>query len=59
MHELCDMPPVAQGATDNNNVHLDYNVLINALCAHIKHINMKTKLTIFYTHIKHSPTDTV
>ena len=48
-----------QGAIDNNNVHLYYNVLINALWAHIKHTNMKTKLTIFYTHIKHSPTDTV
>ena len=32
-----------------------YHVLINALSAHIIHINLNT---IFYTHIEHSPTKT-
>ena len=33
-----------------------YNALINALSAHIIHINLNT---IFYTHVKHSPTETI
>ena len=30
-----------------------YHALINALSAHMIHINLNT---IFYTHVKHSPT---
>ena len=33
-----------------------YNALINALSAHMIHINLNT---IFYTHVKHSPTETI
>ena len=33
-----------------------YHVLINALSAHTIHINLNT---IFYTHIEHSPTETI
>ena len=33
-----------------------YHALINALSAHMKHINLNT---IFYTHVEHSPTKTV
>ena len=32
-----------------------YHVLINALSAHMIHIN----LNIFYTHVEHSPTKTI
>ena len=32
-----------------------YHALINALSAHMIHIN----LNIFYTHVKHSPTKTI
>ena len=32
-----------------------YHALINALSAHIRHIN----LNIFYTHVEHSPTKTI
>ena len=37
-------------------MHTIYYTLINALSAHIIHINLNT---IFYTHVKHSPTKTV
>ena len=33
-----------------------YHALINALSAHMIHINLNM---IFYTHIKHSPTKTI
>ena len=33
-----------------------YHALINALSAHIIHINLNM---IFYTHVKHSPTKTI
>ena len=33
-----------------------YHVLINALSAHMIHINLNT---IFYTHVEHSPTKTI
>ena len=33
-----------------------YHALINALSAHMIHINLNM---IFYTHVKHSPTKTV
>ena len=33
-----------------------YNALINALSAHMIHINLNM---IFYTHVKHSPTKTI
>ena len=33
-----------------------YHVLINALSAHMKHINLNM---IFYTHVEHSPTKTI
>ena len=33
-----------------------YHVLINALSAHMIHINLNV---IFYTHVKHSPTKTI
>ena len=33
-----------------------YHALINALSAHMVHINLNT---IFYTHIEHSPTKTI
>ena len=33
-----------------------YHVLINALSAHMIHINLNM---IFYTHVKHSPTKTI
>ena len=33
-----------------------YHVLINALRAHMIHINLNT---IFYTHVEHGPTKTV
>ena len=33
-----------------------YHALINALSAHMTHINLNM---IFYTHVKHSPTKTV
>ena len=33
-----------------------YHALINALSAHMKHINLNM---IFYTHVEHSPTKTV
>ena len=33
-----------------------YHVLINALGAHIIHINLNT---IFYKHVEHSPTKTI
>ena len=33
-----------------------YHALINALSAHIIHINLNV---IFYTHVKHSPTKTI
>ena len=33
-----------------------YHVLINALGAHMIHINLNT---IFYTHVEHSPTKTI
>ena len=33
-----------------------YHALINALSAHITHINLNM---IFYTHVEHSPTKTV
>ena len=33
-----------------------YHVLINALSAHMIHINLNM---IFYTHVEHSPTKTV
>ena len=39
----------------NNNVYI-YNALINALSAHIIHINLNT---IFYTHAEDSPTETI
>ena len=37
----------------NNNIMYIYHVLINALNAHMIHININT---IFYTQVKHSPT---
>ena len=41
----------------NNSVHTYiYNALINALSAHIIHINLNT---IFYTHAEDSPTKTI
>ena len=33
-----------------------YHVLINALSAHMIHINLNV---ILYTHVKHSPTKTI
>ena len=33
-----------------------YHALINALCAHMIHINLNM---IFYTHVEHSPTKTI
>ena len=33
-----------------------YRALINALSAHMIHINLNV---IFYTHVKHSPTKTI
>ena len=33
-----------------------YNALINALSAHIIHINLNTR---FYTHVEHSPAKTI
>ena len=33
-----------------------YHVLINALSAHMIHINLNM---IFYTHVEHSPTNTI
>ena len=33
-----------------------YHALINALSAHMIHINLNM---IFYTHVKHSPTKTI
>ena len=33
-----------------------YHVLINALRAHMIHINLNA---IFYTHVEHSPTETI
>ena len=33
-----------------------YHALINALSAHIIHINLNM---IFYTHVEHSPTKTI
>ena len=33
-----------------------YHALINALSAHMIHINLNT---IFYTHVEHSPTKTI
>ena len=33
-----------------------YHALINALSAHMIHINLNV---IFYTHVKHSPTKTI
>ena len=33
-----------------------YHVLINTLSAHMIHINLNT---IFYTHVEHSPTETI
>ena len=33
-----------------------YHALINALSAHMIHINLNTK---FYTHAEHSPTKTI
>ena len=33
-----------------------YHVLINALSAHMIHINLNM---IFYTHVEHSPTKTI
>ena len=40
----------------NNNVHLMiFHTLINALSAHMIHINLNM---IFYTHVEHSPTKT-
>ena len=33
-----------------------YHALINALSAHMIHINLNK---IFYTHVKHSPTKTI
>ena len=33
-----------------------YHVLINALSAHMRHINLNM---IFYTHVEHSPTKTI
>ena len=33
-----------------------YHALINALSAHMIHINFNT---IFYTHVEHSPTQTI
>ena len=33
-----------------------YHVLINALSAHMIHINLNI---IFYTHVEHSPTKTI
>ena len=38
---------------NNNNI---YHALINALSAHMIHINLNM---IFYTHVKHSPTKTI
>ena len=40
---------------NNNNVNF-YHALINALSAHMIHINLNM---IFYTHVKHSPTKTI
>ena len=33
-----------------------YHALVNALSAHMIHINLNT---IFYTHVEHSPTKTI
>ena len=33
-----------------------YHVLINAMSAHVIHINLNM---IFYTHVEHSPTKTI
>ena len=33
-----------------------YHALINALSAHMIHVNLNV---IFYTHVKHSPTKTI
>ena len=33
-----------------------YLALINALCAHMMHVNLNM---IFYTHVEHSPTKTI
>ena len=33
-----------------------YHALINALSAHMIHINLNT---VFYTHVQHSPTKTI
>ena len=33
-----------------------YHALINALSAHMLHINLNM---IFYTHVEHSPTETI
>ena len=41
---------------NNNKVHYFCHVLINAMSAHMIHINLNT---IFYTHVQHSPTKTV
>ena len=33
-----------------------YHVLINALSAHMIHINLNK---VFYTHVEHNPTETI
>jgi len=40
----------------NNNNNVIYYALINALSAHMIHINLNM---IFYTHVEHSPTKTI
>ena len=40
----------------NNNIMYIYHALINALSAHMIHINLNM---IFYTHVEHSPTKTI
>ena len=41
---------------NNNNVTYIYHALINALSAHMIHINLNM---IFYTHVERSPTKTI
>ena len=41
--------------TFNNNNYI-YHAIINALSAHMMHINLDM---IFYTHVEHSPTKTI
>ena len=55
-HVPSELPSLYGTPSNNSNHNVHYHTLIDALSAHMIYINL---YAIVYTHIEHSPTETI